>query len=64
MKTNMEYSEAFTKLEQLVAQIEDEAIPLDTLADKVQQANELITYCQTKLRVIETSVRASDNIQM
>ncbi len=57
MITNLSYSEAFTSLEKIVAQIEDDFIQLDTLAEKVKQANELIQYCEAKLRSIETEVK-------
>lgn len=57
MKNNLTYNKAFTELEKLVEQIEDDRIQLDTLADKVKQANELIKFCETKLRTIETDVK-------
>ncbi len=50
------YSEAYSKLEKLVAQIESDDIQLDTLANKVKQANELIEFCEEKLRAIEREV--------
>ncbi len=56
MKTNLTYSKAYTELEKLVEQIEDDKIQLDTLADKVKQAKKLINFCENKLRTIETEV--------
>jgi exodeoxyribonuclease VII small subunit len=56
MKTNLTYSKAYTELEKLVEQIEDNKIQLDTLADKVKQAKKLIKFCENKLRTIETEV--------
>jgi len=56
MKKNLTYSKAFSELEKLVGQIEDDKIQLDTLADKVKQAKELIKFCEIKLRTIETDV--------
>jgi exodeoxyribonuclease VII small subunit len=53
MKEDLSYSKAFSELTKLVEQIEDDEIQLDTLADKVKEANELIKYCETKLRTIE-----------
>ncbi len=50
------YSEAYSKLEKLVEQIESDDIQLDTLAGKVKQANELIGFCEDKLRTIEKEV--------
>ena len=60
MTTNLSYTEAFESLEKIVAQIEDDSIQLDTLADKVKQANELIQYCETKLRSIEREVKNAE----
>lgn len=56
MQTAPTFDKAFSDLEKLVEQIEDENIQLDELADKIRQANELIKYCETKLRVIATDI--------
>lgn len=56
METTLNFDEAFANLEKLVEQIEDENIQLDTLAEKVKEANELIKYCETRLRVIATDI--------
>jgi len=56
MKTELTFDNAFSKLEKLVEQIEDENIQLDELAEKVKEANELIKYCETKLRTIVTDI--------
>lgn len=57
MESNLSYTEALSKLEEIVEQIEDDSIMLDTLTEKVEQANELIKYCESKLRSIEGDVR-------
>ena len=56
MKSEVSYSEAFAKLEKLVEELEDGNIPLDLLAAKIKEANELIGICETKLRGIEKEV--------
>jgi exodeoxyribonuclease VII small subunit len=56
MKTDLTYSDAYAKLEELVAQLEEGNIPLDQLSLKVKQANELISICENKLRNIQTEV--------
>jgi exodeoxyribonuclease VII small subunit len=56
MKTNLTYSEAFLKLEELVLQLEEGDIQLDKLSTKVKEAKELISICENKLRKIETEV--------
>ncbi|HWZ21341.1 MAG TPA: exodeoxyribonuclease VII small subunit [Cytophagaceae bacterium] len=57
MVNNLNYTEALSQLEEIVAQIEDDSIMLDTLTEKVAQANELIKYCEGKLRSIEGEVK-------
>ncbi|MBC7890276.1 MAG: exodeoxyribonuclease VII small subunit [Ferruginibacter sp.] len=56
MKPIMTFDKAFSELEKIVGQIEDENIQLDTLADKVKDANELIKYCETRLRAISEDI--------
>lgn len=55
---NLTYNQAYNELSKLVDQIEDDKIQLDTLADKVKQAKELIDYCEMKLRSIDKDVDA------
>lgn len=57
MKKELNYSEAFSKLEELVEQLEDGNIQLDKLTEKVKQANELIAICESKLRDIDKDVK-------
>ena len=59
MKSNLTYSEAYEKLEELVEQLEDGNIPLDKLSAKVKQANELVAICESKLRKIQTESDAA-----
>ncbi|NOT74205.1 MAG: exodeoxyribonuclease VII small subunit [Cyclobacteriaceae bacterium] len=56
MKT-LNYNEAYAALEKLVHELEDDSIQLDTLAEKVKKANELIAVCEGKLRNIENDVK-------
>jgi exodeoxyribonuclease VII small subunit len=56
MKNKLTFDKAFAALEKLVMQIEDENIQLDTLAEKVKEANKLIKYCETKLRTITADI--------
>ena len=57
MKKELTYNEAFSKLEELVKQLEKDDIQLDKLAEKVKEANELIAVCESKLRTIENEVK-------
>ena len=54
MNQQLTFDTAFSELKKLVNQIEDDEIQLDTLAEKVNEANELIQFCESKLRIIET----------
>ena len=56
MTTNLTYNDAFNTLQTLVRQIENEDIQLDTLAEKIKEANVLIQYCEAKLRNIEKDI--------
>jgi len=55
---NLTYNKAYNDLSKLVDQIEDDKIQLDTLAEKVKQAKELIDFCEIKLKTIDTEVKA------
>jgi exodeoxyribonuclease VII small subunit len=54
MKNNLTFDKAFSDLKEIVEEIEDDKIQVDTLAEKVKQANELIKFCETELRTIKT----------
>lgn len=64
MKNDLTYSKAFSELEKLVEQIEDDSIPLDILADKVKKANDYIKFCETRLRTIEKDVANATQTDM
>lgn len=61
MKKELTYNAAYAKLEELVIEIESDTIQLDTLAEKVAQANELIKFCEAKLRIIAKEVDEAIN---
>lgn len=54
------FDEAWQELEQLVADIEDENLPLEQLAHKVKAARQLINYCQHQLKQIEESLQDNE----
>lgn len=56
-KNNPGYQETFDSLQKLVNEIEQDQIPLDQLAEKVQQAKSLVDLCNQKLRGIELGVK-------
>jgi exodeoxyribonuclease VII small subunit len=57
MEDNLSFDKAFSNLTKLVDQIEDDKIQLDTLSEKVKQANKLISFCEVRLRSIEAETK-------
>lgn len=53
---NMTYESAFKELEEITREIENEAVSVDVLSEKVKRASFLIEYCQKKLRQTEDEV--------
>ncbi|MCU0334984.1 MAG: exodeoxyribonuclease VII small subunit [Chitinophagaceae bacterium] len=61
MNQEMTFDEAWQTLQQLVAEVEDESLPLDQLAEKVKAARQLVKFCEAKLRSIEQDLQQSDD---
>ncbi|MGN7203902.1 exodeoxyribonuclease VII small subunit [Pedobacter sp. SAFR-022] len=53
---NLTYESAFKELEEITREIENEAVSVDVLSEKVKRASFLIEYCQKKLRQTEDEV--------
>ena len=56
MANEINYTEAFEELQQIVRDMEDGEITVDELAVKVQRAAELIKVCKNKLTSTEEDV--------
>jgi exodeoxyribonuclease VII small subunit len=56
MKTEINYTEAFEELQQIVSEIEEGEISVDELSIKVKRASELIKICKNKLTSTEEDV--------
>ena len=57
MKQEITYSQAQQKLEEIVAQMENNEIDLETLSVKLIEAKEFVKLCETKLRNIEEIIK-------
>ena len=57
MGEKINYTEAFTELQEIVADIEDGEITVDELSAKVKRATELIKICKEKLTSTEGDVQ-------
>lgn len=52
----MSYKEAITEIEAILRSLREEQNSVDTLAERVARATELITLCREKLRKAEADV--------
>jgi exodeoxyribonuclease VII small subunit len=57
MSKVLKYSTALAELEAIAAAMENETISVDDLSDKVKRAQELIAFCQAKLKSTDDDVR-------
>ena len=64
-KGQIGYAEALAELEEILGGLEDEDVDVDTLAEQVQRAAELIELCRDRIGVaklrIEEVVANADN---
>lgn len=58
MDETYQYTEAFTELQEIVAEIEQGEISVDELSEKVKRASILIAICKAKLTATEADVSA------
>ncbi|HVU84396.1 MAG TPA: exodeoxyribonuclease VII small subunit [Puia sp.] len=56
MEKTLTYEEAYNELALIAAEIENESVSVDVLAQKVKRASDLISFCQTKLKSTEAEV--------
>ena len=60
----MTYKKAFDELSKIVEDIDNEKVQVDTLAEKINLALDLIQFCQTKLRSTEEEfIKALEKLQ-
>ncbi len=56
MKNDLTYEKAIAELEQIVAKIETGEMNVDSLADNLKRAKELVAYCKQKLTNVEDEI--------
>ena len=56
MDQNLSYEIAFNELREIEAELVNETVTIDTLAEKIKRASFLIQYCKTRLRATEDEV--------
>ncbi len=57
MSETLNYSSAMAELSAIAEAMENETISVDDLSEKVRRAQELIAYCQARLKSTEDDVR-------
>jgi len=50
------YAEALAELEEILDELEDESLDVDTLATKVERASTLIRFCRNRITSARTQV--------
>ena len=56
-KKKISYTEAMAEIEKIMTKLRSESIDVDTLADEVKRASELIEMCKQRLHTTEDEVR-------
>ncbi|MCR5575059.1 MAG: exodeoxyribonuclease VII small subunit [Bacteroidaceae bacterium] len=51
------YSEALERLQKIVAQIESGELEIDQLAEKIKEANVIISFCNEKLTKADEEIK-------
>lgn len=60
VKAPADFEQAIAELEQIVLQIENNEVKLDTALEKYQHGMSLVKFCQEKLTEVEQKVKILD----
>ena len=53
---SLNYAEALAELDDILAELEDEALDVDLLSERVERASELIRFCRDRITSARTQV--------
>ena len=53
----MSYSQAIDRLNEIMQQMESGALDVDSLADTLKEARELLGFCKDKLHKVEENIK-------
>ncbi len=53
-KKQLTYESAMAELQQIVQELQEQAVNMDELSDKVKRSAELLVFCREKLRKTES----------
>lgn len=52
----LSYTSAVSELDEILTELEDEALDVDILGDRVKRASELISFCRERITSAQTQV--------
>ncbi len=52
----LSYEQAYGELQAIIGSIENDAVSIDELAQKVKRAGELVHFCRMRLRTAESEI--------
>lgn len=53
----MKYEEAISTLETIARQLEQNELPIDKIADRLREAQQLVAFCQQQLTVVDGEIQ-------
>lgn len=54
----LSYEQAYNELQAIIGSIENDAVSIDDLAQKVKRAGELVHFCRMRLRTAEGEINS------
>lgn len=54
----LSYEQAYFELQSIIGSIENDAVSIDDLAQKVKRAGELVHFCRMRLRTAEREINS------
>ena len=54
------YDKAYNELQAILEELQSESVSIDKLSTKIKKANELISFCKTRLREVESELDSTE----
>ena len=54
------YDKAYAELQKILEGLQGDSVSIDKLSDKINKANELINFCKTRLREVESELEDTE----
>ncbi len=54
------YDKAYNELQAILEELQSESVSIDKLSTKIKKANELISFCKTRLREVESELNSTE----